>query len=120
MKASVFNLLNAVDNQNRDFGRGNWSEVSQGDLDTKYANLYVGNNQIMENNENLLSVNTQLSKVWVALPLCSWQECQQQWDYREGDSGHDTLGGSPTCNPGSGGTACQTLFFFHKAHRTQT
>lgn len=50
IKASVFNLLNAVDNQCWDFGRCNWSEVSQGGLHTEYISFYVGNMKVIENN----------------------------------------------------------------------
>lgn len=52
MKASVFNLLNAVDDQNWDFWGVDWGKVSQGGLHTEY----VVKNEVMKNKENTSSV----------------------------------------------------------------
>lgn len=45
----MFNLLDAVGDQNWDLGGGGWSKVSQGGLHTIYINLYIGNMKIMKN-----------------------------------------------------------------------
>lgn len=50
MQASVFNLLNAVDDQSWDHWRGGRSKVSQGGLQINGISLYVENMKIIEEN----------------------------------------------------------------------